>query len=48
MIEFQLWMFPIVAGAMIYVTHLTVMWRLRRSEERWRREHDKAQHTPAE
>ena len=49
MIEFQLWMFPIVAGAMIYVTHLTVMWRLRRSEERWLREHrDKAQSTPAE
>lgn len=48
MIEFQLWMFPILAGVMVYASHFVVMWRLRESEKRWLREHDKAHSTPAE
>jgi cytochrome c-type biogenesis protein CcmH/NrfF len=48
MIEVQLWMFPIVAAAMIFAMHALVMRRLRKSEERWLREHEKAQSTAAE
>jgi hypothetical protein len=49
MIQFQLWMFPIVAGVMFYVMHKIVMWRLDQSEKRWLREHgDKGHQTPAE
>jgi hypothetical protein len=49
MIEFELWMFPIMVGVMALITNRIVMWRLRESERRWLREHgDKAQSTPAE
>ena len=50
MIEFELWMYPIVAGVIIYITHLLVMWRLDQSEKRWLREHpeQKGHETPAE
>jgi|CXWL01.1.fsa_nt_gi hypothetical protein len=36
MAEFELWMFPIAAGALMYVMHLVVMWRLKVSDERAR------------
>ncbi len=36
MSDFQLWMFPIAAGALMYVMHLVVMWRLKVSDERAR------------
>lgn len=48
MIEFELWMFPIVAGAMLYAMHLVFMWRLNASEKRWLREHGDTHQTPAE
>ncbi|MBL8548586.1 MAG: hypothetical protein JNJ73_01270 [Hyphomonadaceae bacterium] len=39
MVELQLWMFPILAGAVFYAMHLVVMWRLKESEKRWARDH---------
>jgi hypothetical protein len=36
MSEFQLWMFPILAGVMMYIMHLIVMWRHSAAERRWR------------
>jgi hypothetical protein len=49
MIEFQLWMFPILAGVMVFILNRIVMWRLAESEKRWLREQArKAQSTPAE
>jgi hypothetical protein len=35
MIEFQLWMFPIGAAALLYGMHLIVMWRHGLAEKRW-------------
>jgi hypothetical protein len=49
MIQFELWMFPIMVGVMVFVANRIVMWRLNASEKRWLREHgDKGHQTPAE
>lgn len=49
MIEFQLWMFPIFAGVVIYVTHRIFIWRLDQADKRWSREQaEKAHGTAAE
>jgi hypothetical protein len=34
MIDFELWMFPIAAGALFYAAHVFVMWRLKSSDKR--------------
>jgi hypothetical protein len=34
MIEFELWMFPLAAGVLMYAAHLVVMWRLKAADKR--------------
>ena len=39
MIEFELWMYPVLVAAAAMIASRVIFWRLDVSERRWRREH---------